>query len=412
MNIEETSRLIEKPTTFREGLAELEEYLLRYAEGKSELRDPRIEETEERLVGKLRPWAKVHNGRDPKKFGERAYSPNNIDQRIDVPYVPINGLARSIVAAKQKPGKPAASLRELAYLKASKRLYLNSIGTELGEIIIDKFLTTQALDDEDSPSIAEYIADVYRGDEHRTTGLSSIHLPSLSDIGELAVGLQLSIAELYGMEFYDRADLLVAKSKTLQTRKLDPLGIIQIPLTPMIRIALGTFTGSPSGESAESYGISQEDTDELNARMAQSFAERRRRLSTLFAYVQTSSEAAKTYKPGSSIEVESVVLRSAGDTDTLTVRMSGGIIPANIFAGKVAIGQIIDTTKPEGMRKPEWQDQLSNRLMEVQARQAVELTSGAIVTFKNSKGQDVVAQRKGDQVTVEVIEVDESHQAA
>jgi hypothetical protein len=335
---------------------------------------PQQEAIQDRLHQGFSSWTAEHSQRYPL-MGVLPYWPNVFrDQRIDEPYKPVNKAAQFLSrneATDSKLARPAIYLGKLAYLKALRETYAQSVGSKAtANSIIYAFQATPAFgEDLNSPSIAEYAVECLADGRDNTIGLTSGHLDRLSDVGEFAGGLTLAITEEHGLKYIDRINMLVNKNMTRQTYKTRH---IPVPVPWLITTGAGAYWGIPPGESAQKHGISEADAGVANTIISRRFATDKKKRDMVFAYVPTGSGAVKV--TDATGEVVRLRLKDASYTSPLTVRCYGGIIPVNRYGNNIVVGSVIKNYKPDGTKKKEYEKILTDNVMEELALQAHELT--------------------------------------
>lgn len=336
---------------------------------------PERKAVQDRLHQGFDSWTADHSQRYPR-MGSLPYWPAVFsDQRLEKPHKPVNALARLLSkheSAENKLARPAVYLGELAYMKALREAYVQTVGSKaVASSIIYAFQNVPAFGTElYSPTLSEYVVECLENEGDHTIGLTSGHLDRLSDIGEFAGGLNIALAEEHGLKYTDRVKMLVNMNMTRQTHRIMH---VPIPLPWLITAGVGVYWGVPPGESARTHGIEESDVAVANATVSHQFITDKKERDMVFAYVPTGTGAVKVLSEGTG-EIAHLLLKDASYTSPLTVRCFGGIIPVNRYANEVAIGSVIRNDKPEDIKKKDYEKILTDQVMEEHASQAHELT--------------------------------------
>lgn len=363
---------------FRETFKKAEEHIIETYDEDHKSRPPRLAALERKLHNGFTSWTADHKSRYPK-MGRLPYRPDIFtEQRIDRPFSPVNSIAR-IIARNERSNKPTAQLvrpaihlGRLAYQESIKKAHAKTVGSEaVSAMMIAAFLNTPA--DENrygSATMIEFVAD--RLDQKRdiTVGLTSAHLRELADIGEFSGALNIALAEVYGFRYIDRVNTLINNNMTRQTYRV---GKVPVPISWLMRTGTGIFWGVPPGDSAQKHGIGKEELMEANRQVSEAFIQEKRKHGMVFAYVPSGSGAIRETDEATG-ELKRIRFRDASYTAPLSVRCRGGIIPVNREGEKIAIGSVIPVEKPVSMNKKDYENLLTDRIMEEHAAQAEELT--------------------------------------
>ncbi len=183
----------------------MEEYFLEYFKDSSDARIARTASLiglERELYQRLKPWAENHKSRY-KHTGTLPYLPSIFpDQRIDVAGRDLTALHSLL------PEKQYMAIHRLAYAKA-----VGSVA--VANFIIKSFKTTPAFGEESELSMVDYVAQCL--DNGQSIAVASGHLDRLSDLTDLEDGLNIALAEEYGLKYADRFKVVVNKLMTCET---------------------------------------------------------------------------------------------------------------------------------------------------------------------------------------------------
>ena len=345
--------------SFRETAGSLEEYFLDYyGELEQVDRTPDMMAIEKELLSDLKPWAQDHRQRY-KHTGVLPRLPDLFkDQRINV-------------AGREVWHKPRW-LPESAYVKFHKKVYAKAVGSAaLADQIILSFKETPAFTDNPNISLAEYT--IQQLDNQQSVAVVSGHLDRLTDITDLTDGLNLAIAEEYGLKYADKFKVVVNKLMAMES-------LYGLPVPWYLAVGLAPRWGSPEA-GAKKWGISEAAQVLINRQLGWTLLRELRQTGQVVGMVPAGT-AATLWRDGQG-RLEKISLPPASGLTGL-FPLYAGIIPANRWGEQFATGQVLPVSQPKDVPKKHYAQELTNEVSFNLAAQASEL-SGVVVEYERLK---------------------------
>jgi hypothetical protein len=319
-------------------------------------------------------WAADHKQRY-NHMGVLPYDPEHYpDQRLEISSRRIK--SPEMPSHTGRASRAAFFLKQTAYLKALKLVYVKSVQSkELANSIINDFQSKPAFPGYNNPSIAEYV--VNKLDEDGSVGIVSGHVDRLTDIADFTAGLNLAVAEENGLKYIDRFRILVNKNMTRET-------YFKVPIPTLMSIGVGVYWGLPPGKSAEKFGITPEISKEVNKRVSHQIVTDKKEKSFVLGFVPAGSGMEQSTDPKSS-KLLGLTIKDSSYTAPLLVRCEGGVIPVNRYGDESIIGTVMETTRPEGINKKDFEKILADKVVETFAKQTMDLAGVSVQYTKLSK---------------------------
>jgi hypothetical protein len=269
--------------------------------------------------------------------------------------------------------------------------------TAVANTIIEGFGTIQASEDgEDPRSLTEYTIDFLGSGSGKSPkeisgekrpggmalGITSAHLDRLSDITDFTAGLNLSVAKEKGRKYIDRFGFVINKNTTRET-------YMHLPLPWFASFGLEEYFGIPPGKSADKYGLDEEIIKYVNGRMSSAMLRDKKEKDRVVWGIVPAGSGMTPVHNESTGALEKLVMGDTSYTSALLARCEGGVIPASRYGDEILIGSTVPTEREEGTRKKDFEKTLADRVVRELAKQAFELTGGAVIEFPQLVSQNV-----------------------
>lgn len=320
----------------------------------------------------LTRWSKKH-AKEVPHVGALPYLPSIFpDQMINRPTRPITDLS--------------IYLPETTYLKGFKKFFDISVGSkDVADSIIDGFNTASAYGESGGPSITEWAISCLEAGE--SFGISSAHLDTLADIGNLETGLSLAVAAQKGRKYINNFKLLINKNMSRETYK-------KIPMAWLISAGLVAYWGIPPGESLQENDIPDSVVKEVNGLIVDQYRRDRKLGSVALGFVPGGTRPLKVLDAGGNLEALELPECYTGSFMT---RCEGGIVVANMVGKNVQIGKVIETGRPKT------KNDLIDEVNFAHASQASRLTGLPVQfrTMNGSYGEEMVRVLAAESLTLD-----------